>query len=263
MQELRAKLRAIIKREMEQDPAHDIAHLDRVWANAHRIARSETGVNLKVLLAGAYFHDLVNLPKDAPNRALASTLSAEKAAPFLQDLGFSVEDLAAAQHVIAAHSYSAGIEPESFEAEILRDADRLDALGAIGIARCFVVAGALGRTLYDLDDPFAEVRDLNDLAFAIDHWKVKLLSLPEDMLTEGIMFDGSSIAGWKDINESDMTLLPGTIGDHLTSFANTVAFPSDVSMHPGVPLTTRFDCSDFVPMFAFHVWHADMMSSMT
>jgi uncharacterized protein len=47
MQELRAKLRAIIKREMEQDPAHDIAHLDRVWANAHRIARSETGVNLK------------------------------------------------------------------------------------------------------------------------------------------------------------------------------------------------------------------------
>ena len=77
MQELRAKLRAIIKREMEQDPAHDIAHLDRVWANAHRIARSETGVNLKVLLAGAYFHDLVNLPKDAPNRAQASTLSAE------------------------------------------------------------------------------------------------------------------------------------------------------------------------------------------
>ena len=184
MQELRAKLRAIIKREMEQDPAHDIAHLDRVWANAHRIARSETGVNLKVLLAGAYFHDLVNLPKDAPNRAQASTLSAEKAAPFLQDLGFSVEDLAAAQHVIAAHSYSAGIEPESFEAEILRDADRLDALGAVGIARTFIVAGAMGRPLLDPNDPFAADRPLDDQLWSIDHWHLKLLQLPREMVTE-------------------------------------------------------------------------------
>ncbi|WP_370229495.1 HD domain-containing protein [Cognatishimia sp.] len=184
MQALRAQLRAIIKREMEQDPAHDIAHLDRVWANAHRIATSEDNVNLRVLLAAAYFHDLVNLPKDAPNRSEASTLSAVKAAPFLQDLGYTPDEITAAQHAIAAHSYSAGIAPESFEAEILRDADRLDALGAVGIARTFMVAGTMGRPLLDPNDPFAAARPLDDQLWSIDHWHLKLLQLPREMVTE-------------------------------------------------------------------------------
>lgn len=184
MEALRAKLRAIIAREMDEDPAHDIAHLDRVWANAHRIARSETGVNLRVLIAAAYFHDLVNLPKDAPNRAEASTLSAQKAEPFLVDLGFSASEVKATQHAIAAHSYSAGIAPESFEAEILRDADRLDALGAVGIARTFMVAGTMGRPLLDPKDPFAAVRPLDDQLWSIDHWHLKLLQLPREMVTE-------------------------------------------------------------------------------
>lgn len=184
MQALRAQLRAIIKREMEQDPAHDIAHLDRVWANAHRIATSEDNVNLRVLLAAAYFHDLVNLPKDAPNRSEASTLSAVKAAPFLQDLGYTPDEIKAAQHAIAAHSYSAGIAPESFEAEILRDADRLDALGAVGIARTFMVAGTMGRPLLDPNDPFAAARPLDDQLWSIDHWHLKLLQLPREMVTE-------------------------------------------------------------------------------
>lgn len=184
MQELRAQLRAIIKREMEQDPAHDIAHLDRVWANAHRIALSEEGVNLRVLLAAAYFHDLVNLPKDAPNRSEASSLSAEKAAPFLQDLGYDDAEIEAAKHAIRAHSYSAGIPPESFEAEILRDADRLDALGAVGIARTFMVAGTMGRPLLDPNDPFAAERPLDDQLWSIDHWHLKLLQLPHEMVTE-------------------------------------------------------------------------------
>jgi uncharacterized protein len=191
MDALRAKLRAIIKREMEQDPAHDIAHLDRGWANAHRIAKSEAGVNLKVLLAAAYFHDLVNLPKDAPNRAEASRLSAQKAAPFLRDLGYSPEDISKAQHAIAAHSYSAGIPPETFEAKILRDADRLDALGAVGIARTFMVAGAMGRALLDPNDPFAADRALDDQLWSIDHWHLKLLQLPREMVTA----KGRKIAG--------------------------------------------------------------------
>ncbi|QTN36988.1 HD domain-containing protein [Cognatishimia activa] len=184
MEALRAQLRAIIQREMQQDPAHDIAHLDRVWANAHRIAKSEHGVNLRVLLGATYFHDLVNLPKDAHNRAEASRMSAEKAAPFLTDLGFTPDEIKAAQHAIAAHSYSAGIPPESFEAEILRDADRLDALGAVGIARTFMVAGTMGRPLLDPNDPFAADRDLDDQLWSIDHWHLKLLQLPHEMVTE-------------------------------------------------------------------------------
>jgi len=165
---------------MVRDPAHDLAHLDRVWANARQIAE---GAETPVLLAACYLHDLVNLPKDSPDRARASTRAAEAAAPILCDLGFDAERIAATQHAIAAHSFSAGIPPETPEAAILRDADRLDALGAIGIARCFAISGALGRPLYDPGDPFAQCRDPDDTAQTLDHFRTKLLMLPTDMLT--------------------------------------------------------------------------------
>jgi len=168
---------------MAQDSAHDLTHLDRVWANARAIAGND--VDGEVLLAACYLHDLVNLPKDSPDRARASTLAAEAAAPILRDLGFDEDRIAAAQHAIAAHSFSAGIAPETPEARALRDADRLDALGAVGIARCFAVSGALGRALYDPADPFAAARDLDDRRQTLDHFRVKLLRLPADMLTEG------------------------------------------------------------------------------
>lgn len=183
MEELRARLRDVIRKEMEQDPAHDVLHLDRVWANAHRIALDEGGVDLRVLLAGAYLHDLVNLPKDHPDRKLASTLSAQKAEPILAKLGYSESEIKAAQHVIEAHSYSAGIEPKSQEAVILRDSDRLDALGAVGIARTFMVAGQMDRPLADPADPFAANRTLDDQLWSIDHWHLKLLQLPNEMRT--------------------------------------------------------------------------------
>ncbi|MCI5098159.1 MAG: HD domain-containing protein [Rhodobacteraceae bacterium] len=187
MDALRTRLRRIVAQRMEQDPAHDLAHLDRVWTNAHRIARNENGdksdADLRVLMAAAYLHDLVNLPKDAPNRAEASTLSAQQAEPILRELGFSDAEIKATQHAIAAHSYSAGIPAQSTEAHILRDADRLDALGAIGIARTFIVAGSMGRAVYDPADPFAAARDLDDQNWSIDHWHLKLLQLPGEMVT--------------------------------------------------------------------------------
>ncbi|TDE37042.1 HD domain-containing protein [Antarcticimicrobium sediminis] len=166
---------------MAADPAHDLAHLDRVWANAEQIAGDP--LDRPVLLAACYLHDLVNLPKDSPDRAAASTRAAEAAAPILRDLGLDAPRIRATQHAIAAHSFSAGLTPETQEARILRDADRLDALGAIGIARCFSVSGALNRRLYDPADPFARHRDLDDKAHALDHFRTKLLALPGRMLT--------------------------------------------------------------------------------
>ncbi|WP_254446499.1 HD domain-containing protein [Ruegeria sp. HKCCD8929] len=182
MAELQSQLREVASARMATDPAHDLAHLDRVWLNAQAIADRQA--NLRVLMAASYLHDLVNLPKNDPDRHLASRHSADQAAPILRDLGFAPAEIEATQHAIAAHSFSAQIPPETPEARILRDADRLDALGAVGIARTFAVAGALGRALYDPSDPFAEHRPLDDLQFSIDHWRVKLLALPEDMLTE-------------------------------------------------------------------------------
>ena len=184
MEALRSELRALIAREMQTDPAHDIAHLDRVWVNAHQISSGLVAGDQKVLLAASYLHDLVNLPKDAPNRAEASRLSAQKAESVLLHFGFSLDEITATQHAIVAHSFSAGVVPETLEAKILRDADRLDALGAIGIARTFLVSGQLARPLLDPEDPFAKQRPLDDQAWSLDHWAVKLLRLPEDMLTE-------------------------------------------------------------------------------
>ncbi|MDW4549000.1 HD domain-containing protein [Defluviimonas sp. D31] len=167
----------------DRDAAHDLAHADRVWANARAIATGEGMAPTRVLLCAAYLHDLVTLPKDHPDRARAAALSAEASGPILTALGLAPEEIAASAHAIAAHSYSGGVAPRTPEAAILRDADRLEALGAIGIARCFAVSAALGRPLFDGADPFAATRPVDDRAFALDHFAVKLLKLPETFLT--------------------------------------------------------------------------------
>ena len=167
----------------QSDAAHDLAHLRRVWGNCERIARAEGGADMAVLMAGAYLHDLVNLPKDAPTRREASRLSAEAAVAWLRGTDFPTSKLEAVAHAIAAHSFSAGIAPETHEARILQDADRLEALGAIGLARLFAVAGQMGAQLYDPADPLAQRRALDDKAFALDHLEVKLFPLVETMQT--------------------------------------------------------------------------------
>ncbi len=166
------------------DTAHDLAHVQRVWANARVIADNEGRGDRRILIAAAYLHDLVSLPKDHAQRHTSSALSAKAAKPILATLGYSPDETAQVAHAITAHSYSANIPPETPEAEILQDADRLDALGATGIARTFAVSGALGRPIYDPADPFAKQRSLNDKEFAIDHWPQKLLRLPQLMNTE-------------------------------------------------------------------------------
>lgn len=138
---------------------------------------------MEVLLAAAYFHDAVNLPKSDPDRARASTRSAEVATRFLSSTDFPAAKLAATAHAIAAHSFSAGIAPETPEARILQDADRLEALGAIGIARMFHIAGQMGAALFDADDPMALHRQLDDKRFSLDHLEVKLFPVAAAMQT--------------------------------------------------------------------------------
>jgi uncharacterized protein len=99
-------------------------------------------------------------------------------------MAMTSDQIEAICHVIEAHSFSAGIKPKTIEAEILQDADRFDAIGAIGIARLFYIAGSLGSQLFDEDDPFAESRPLDDRRFALDHFEIKLLKLPEAMNTD-------------------------------------------------------------------------------
>lgn len=168
---------------MGTDGAHDLGHLRRVWRQARVIAMDEPDADLHVVQVACFLHDLVNLPKAHPDRASASRLSADAAVAWLGALGFPSEKLAAVHHAIAAHSFSARIAPQTPEARILQDADRLEALGAIGIARMFHVAGATGGALFDDADPMALGRALDDRAFALDHLQVKLFGLAETMQT--------------------------------------------------------------------------------
>lgn len=179
----REALRALAQSHMAMDPTHDLAHLDRVWENARKIAEGEGVDDFECLCAAAYLHDLVNLPKSHPDRARASRLSAKKARQLLSPLGYTAAQLDSIAHAIEAHSFSAAIPPRTPEARILQDADRLDSLGAIGTARTFAVAGSLQRSLYAPDDPFANNREPDDGQFSLDHWKAKLLQLPEGLQT--------------------------------------------------------------------------------
>jgi uncharacterized protein len=166
------------------DGAHDLGHVRRVLANARRIALAEGGADDEVLVPACLLHDAVNLPKDHPDRATASRQSAQAAADFLGRLpGYPGAKIAAVARAIAAHSFSAGIAPETPEARILQDADRLEALGAIGLARMFLIAGQMGGAIFDADDPLARARKLDDRRFALDHLEVKLFPVAAAMCT--------------------------------------------------------------------------------
>ena len=167
------------------DAAHDISHFRRVWMSAQRMIAGHS-VDALVVLAACYFHDIVSLPKNHPERSQSSVLAARKTRQILSDdfPDFPPERYSAVEHAIEAHSFSAAITPLTPEAKIVQDADRLEALGAIGLARVFAVSGALGVPLFDANDPFADSRTLNDKAFALDHFQTKLLRLPDTMQTE-------------------------------------------------------------------------------
>lgn len=169
---------------LDGDGAHDANHLERVWRNAQAIMDEHREADRLVVLAAVCLHDLVNLPKNDPARHLASTRSAELARRELETLGFPRARLDAVAHAIAAHSFSAGIEAQTLEARIVQDADRLDGLGAVGLARMFYTAGRMGSSLAHGSDPLAASRPLDDKTYSLDHIPAKLARLPGMMCTE-------------------------------------------------------------------------------
>lgn len=164
------------------DAAHDLEHIRRVVANARALADAEAA-DLAVVLPAAWLHDCVAVPKDSPLRSRASALAADAAIDFLTQIGYPAQHFAAIHHAITAHSFSAGIAPQTLEARVVQDADRLDALGAIGVARCLMLSGATGRRLYAPEAPFPTQRPPDDSLNTIDHFYAKLLQLAARMQT--------------------------------------------------------------------------------
>lgn len=165
------------------DAAHDLMHIKRVLKNTTYLADIEN-VRTWIAVPAACLHDCVPIAKDSALRSQGSRLAAEAATEFLTSIDFPGDLLDDVFHAIEAHSYSAGIEPRTHEARVVQDADRLDSLGAIGIARCLLVGGRLDRPLCDPEDPFCDERPPDDGRYTIDHFYAKLLKLPATMQTD-------------------------------------------------------------------------------
>ena len=164
------------------DPAHDLLHFRRVVSMAKYLCEKENGKS-EVVVPAAWLHDLVIIPKNDPRRSKASRLSAVAAVSFLEGIKYPEEYYEGIAHAISAHSFSAEIECKTLEAEIVQDADRLDGLGAIGIARCFATSGLLKRPFYHSEDPFCDSRTPDDAVYTVDHFYKKLFKTAETLKT--------------------------------------------------------------------------------
>jgi uncharacterized protein len=168
--------------------AHDAEHVLRVTRWTRRLAREE-GVNEEYAVAAGLVHDLVQVPKEAPDRPMGGERSAVAGRAPLADSGFSALEIEGIVEAVRTSSWSRGLAPRSPLGAILQDADRLDAIGALGIARNFACAQEMasrsgtGR-FYDPEDPLARSeRRLDDRINALDHYGKKLLKLANGMHT--------------------------------------------------------------------------------
>jgi len=176
-----SRLLEVARSHEDSDPGHDLAHSLRVARWAVRLAEEE--VDAREAIAAALLHDVVNLPKDSPARASASELSAQLAAEVLPSAGFAADASQRICEAILDHSYSRGATPRGPLGRALQDADRLEAVGALGVLRTATCGARLGARYFDPEDPWAARRDLDDRRFTIDHFFVKLLGLAETMHT--------------------------------------------------------------------------------
>ncbi len=171
------------------DPSHDILHVKRVVNIAKKLAAQEKA-NLKIVVPAAYLHDCVYISKTDTRRKMASKISADRAVELLTHWSYPKEFLPAIHHAILAHSFSAKIDAVSLEAKIVQDADRLDAMGATGIFRCFAFSGLAQRPLYRAQDPFCESRTPDDSDNTLDHFFTKLLHLQDKLNTPSARAEG-------------------------------------------------------------------------
>ena len=173
---------SLLREHATKDAAHDLEHIHRVVTNAQRISLTE-GADWLVVMPAAWLHDCVVISKTSPDRKRASVLAAQQAIAWLVKYDWPHGKLDEISHAIEAHSFTAGIPARTLEARVLQDADRLDALGAVGLSRTLMLGGELQRVLYDPTDPFCQTRKPNDSVFTLDHLYCKLLTLEATMQT--------------------------------------------------------------------------------
>lgn len=129
------------------DPVHGFDHIERVYRLCQIIGKAERA-DMEILLTAALLHDCDGSDPSSQNRAEHNLLSAEKAGAILHRLGWKEENIQKVQHCIRAHRFRKSEEPHTIEAKCLFDADKLDVIGAIGIARTIGYAVQAGEPIY-------------------------------------------------------------------------------------------------------------------
>lgn len=164
------------------DASHDFQHIERVRKNAFDIADSEPSANREIIELAVLLHDVSD-----PKYSTEEKLEEER---IIKQLNLSDEKIAHVKEVIKAISFSGGheVEAKTIEAKIVRDADRLDAIGAVGIARTFAFGGAKGRLLYDASETPRDKMSVEEYrtkeTASVTHFYEKLLKLSEGMQTK-------------------------------------------------------------------------------
>lgn len=177
------ELKKEIKQRIDNDPAHDFDHIMRVYKNVELISKNEN-VEAETILCAALLHDLISYPKSDKRSKLSSIESAVEAKKILKKYNFDSHRIKIITDAIRDHSFSGNKIPKTLEGKILQDADRLDAIGAIGIARVFSVGGSEKRSFYNNEDPFCSNRKPDDKTWTLDHFFQKLLKLEKIMNTK-------------------------------------------------------------------------------
>jgi uncharacterized protein len=166
------KIREIAERELSCS-THEIEHVMRVQNLCLYLAKFEQNIDLDVLKTAVLLHDIARVKEfeDKNGTIDHALLGAEMSAEILRKLGYSEEKIAQIKHCIATHRFRSEIKPQTKEAQILFDADKIDALGAVGIARAFMLGGQYGQKIY-LDIPI-ETYLKNNVVDEKNHGKIK------------------------------------------------------------------------------------------
>jgi uncharacterized protein len=140
----------LVEKELAKDPSHTLDHIIRVYKIAMLIVETEKNVNVDILKTAILLHDIARLIEDKDNSGKTdhAILGAKMAENILANQKHSKDDIEKITHCISSHRYRSEFKPRSIEAKILFDADKIDLLGAIGIARLFMIAGKYNQKLF-------------------------------------------------------------------------------------------------------------------
>jgi uncharacterized protein len=175
-------------------PSHDFSHVERVYKLAERIAKEE-GADLFIVKMAALLHDIGRAEERRNNSSedIHEELSVKLSGPFLDSIGIPADTKGHILHAIASHRHRRGGDPMTIEAKCLFDADKLDSIGAVGIARSYLWLGEHGRSVHYPEDEWIQV-DLKNNTPEVDsmqrEWHIKLRHLKDRMFTQA----GKSIA---------------------------------------------------------------------